>query len=155
MEGALEGQPVVPFGELPELPERRPARLYLPYVECGYDPPTTVGFDPFATTTVERTTTTSSTTTSSTTTIAPELTTTTLVRNRPVPSVPTDFIVVDCGRFTLTRPGGGGGPTTAPPDPAATGDAGTPEGAGDDPSITVEFPVLSPQGGGAPTTLSP
>ncbi|RPI06965.1 MAG: hypothetical protein EHM63_08310, partial [Actinobacteria bacterium] len=117
MERALEGQPVIPFGEVPELPERRPARLYLPYVECGYEKPAAVGFDPFATTTIEPTTTTSSTTTSTTTTIAPESTTTTLVRNRPVPSVPTNYIVVDCGRFTLTRPGGSSGPTTAPPDP--------------------------------------
>ncbi len=144
MEGALDGQPVIPFGELPELPERRPARLYLPYVECGYDPPTTVGFDPFATTTIEPTTTTSSTTTSSTTTIPPESTTTTLVRNRPVPSVPTNYIVVDCGRFTLTRPGGSA-PTTAPPDPDATTAApDAPIGAGDDPSITVDLPVQAP-----------
>ncbi len=147
MERALEGQPVIPFAEVPELPERRPARLYLPYVECGYDPPAAVGFDPFATTTIEPTTTTSSTTTSSTTTIAPESTTTTLVRNRPVPSVPTNYIVVDCGRFTLTRPGSSA-PTTAPPDPNATVAPDAPIGAGDDPSVTVEVPVFSPPNAG-------
>ena len=146
MEGALEGQPAIPFGELPELPERRPARLYLPYVECGYDPPAAVGFDPNATTTTSSTTT-SSTTTSTTTTIAPESTTTTLVRNRPVPSVPTNYIVVDCGRFTLSRPRSST-PTTAPPDPNATVAPDTPIGAGDDPSVTVEMPVVAPQIGG-------
>jgi hypothetical protein len=87
-----------------------------------------------------KTTSTSSTTTSSTTTIAPESTTTTLVRNRPVPSVPTDYIVVDCGRFTLTRPGGSA-PTTAPPDPNATVAPDVPVAAGDDPSITVNIPA--------------
>jgi hypothetical protein len=152
MERALEGQPVIPFGELPELPERRPARLYLPYVECGYDPPSEVGFDPFATTSTSSTTT-STTSTSSTTTTVPLSTTTTLVRNRPVPSVPTDYIVVDCGRFTLTRPRGSA-PTTAPSDPAAAA-AETPGGAvGDDPSVTVPS-VFSPQGGAPSPTLAP
>ncbi len=46
MQKALEGQPVLQFGEPPELPERRAARLYLPYVECGYEKPKEVPFGP-------------------------------------------------------------------------------------------------------------
>ncbi len=154
MAKALEGQPVVQFGDPPDLSDRRPARLYLPYVECGYDPPTSVVFGGGTTSTSGgaarpgRTTTTSSTTT---TTIDPALTTTTLPRNRPVPSVPTNYVVTSCGRFNLVQPRSG--PTTAPPDTGAVSQE--PTGAGDDPSITVQFPVLSPQGGGPPTTVAP
>ena len=150
MQNALEGQPVLQFGEPPELPERRPARLYLPYVECGYEKPKEIPFGTTTSTTepdARRTTTTSSTTT---TTIDPALTTTTLPRNRPVPSVPTNFIVMSCGRINTVRHSG---PTTAPP---PTGDVQqVPIGAGDDPSITVSFPVLQPQNDGPPTTVSP
>ena len=39
MQKALDGQEVLQFGEPPELTERKPARLYLPYVECGYEKP--------------------------------------------------------------------------------------------------------------------
>ncbi len=153
MEKALEGQPVLQFGEPPELSDRRAARLYLPYVECGYDPPTSVVFGGGTTSTSgdakpRRTTTTSSTTT---TTIDAALTTTTLQRNRPVPSVPTNYVVMSCGRFNLVQPSSG--PTTAPPDTGAVSQV--PIGAGDDPSITVQFPVLGPQGGGPPTTVAP
>jgi penicillin-binding protein 1A len=151
MQKALEGQPVLQFGEPPELPERRPARLYLPYVECGYEKPKEVAFGPTTSSTVpdpRRTTTSTSTTT---TTIDPALTTTTLPRNHPVPSVPTNYIVMSCGRFSSSRPHSG--PTTAPP---PTGDVQeqTPTGAGDDPSITVSFPQLTPQGG-PPVTVAP
>ncbi len=153
MQKALEGQPVLQFGDPPELSDRRPARLYLPYVECGYDPPTSVVFGGGTTSTSgdakpRRTTTTSSTTT---TTIDAALTTTTLPRNRPVPSVPTNYVVMSCGRFNLVRPASG--PTTAPPDTGAVSQV--PIGAGDDPSITVQFPVLGPQAGGPPTTVAP
>jgi penicillin-binding protein 1A len=137
MDKALEGQPVLQFAVPPELPARRPARLYLPFVECGYDPPTSNGFSGNTTSTIgdnstrpHRTTTTTSTTT---TTIDPALTTTTLPRSRPVPSVPTNFIVMSCGRFNVV--GASSGPTTAPPDTGA--DQQVPTGAGDDPSITV------------------
>jgi penicillin-binding protein 1A len=151
MQKSLEGQPVLQFAEPPELPERRTARLYLPYVECGYEKPKEIPFGPTTSTTepdARRTTTTSSTTT---TTIDPALTTTTLPRNRPVPSVPTNFIVMSCGRLSQSRPSSG--PTTAPPPTAEVQQ--TPTGAGDDPSITVSFPQLTPQGGGPPTTVSP
>ncbi|HTN78447.1 MAG TPA: hypothetical protein VMK16_02140, partial [Acidimicrobiales bacterium] len=152
MQNALEGQPVVQFGDPPELPDRKPARLYLPYVECGYEQPQNVGFGPSTTTTTigsGRTTTTTSTTT---TTIDPALTTTTLPRNRPVPSVPTNYIVMSCGRLATIRPNTSG-PTTAPPDTGAAEQE--PTGAGDDPSITATFPVLVPQNGGPPTTIAP
>ena len=156
MDKALEGQPVLQFAVPPELPERRPARLYLPFVECGYDPPTSIGFSGNTTSTIgdnstraHRTTTSTSTTT---TTIDPALTTTTLPRSRPVPSVPTNFIVMSCGRFNVV--GAHSGPTTAPP---ATGpDQQVPTGAGDDPSITAgSFPVLVPQNGAPATTVAP
>ncbi len=149
MQKALDGQPVLQFAEPPELPERRPARLYLPYVECGYDPPTSVvigGTTSSTSVNPRRTTTTTSTTT---TTIDPALTTTTLPRNRPVPSVPTNYIVMNCGRLNQVRPASG--PTTAPPDTGAPPQV--PSGAGDDPSITVTFPQLVPQA--PPTTTAP
>lgn len=151
MDKALQGQPVVQFGEPPELTERRPARLYLPYVECGYDPPTSVLFGPTTTIGAPRPGRTTTTTSTTTTTIDPALTTTTLPQNRPVPSVPTNYVVMSCGRFNVARPSSG--PTTAPPDTAEAGQV--PTGAGDDPSITVQFPVLGPQSGGPPTTVAP
>jgi hypothetical protein len=66
--------------------------------------------------------------------------------------VPTNFIVMSCGRFNVV--GAHSGPTTAPPDTGA--DQQVPTGAGDDPSITVgSFPVLIPQNDAPPVTVAP